>query len=189
MVQSNEFTGRTLTEAVRKATAAYDHKRRRSDEDERERERTRRCDQLEREFDAFQRDVRDALRRAESLQREVDSLRRAARRSARDAVIAALVAASGSLGSLIRILRTLARLRFKDLSRRDFVRALPFIGGAAAAAAAALNAIEDFEEAERLAERARREILTADRLTEQILRIESAYSQAGCGRRRRPGLS
>lgn len=189
MVQSNEFTGRTLAEAVRKATAAYDHKRRRGDEDERERERTRICDQLEREFDAFQRDVGDALRQAESLQREADALRRSARRSARDVVLNALLAASAAFGAAARALRLLSRKKFNDLSRRDWLSLLPGVAGSFAAAAAAADAIRDFEEAERLVNRAKREIQRADRLTEDLLRIESAFNQAGCDRRRRPGVS
>ncbi len=172
-MRSNEFTGATLEEAVRKATAVY----RKGDLNF---EHMRNCRILETELESFKRDASLLLDRAEDLQREADAMADAARREALDAVVGAAVAAAGAFGSAIRALRLLRRMKFADLRRRDWLGLVPIVGGGFIAGASALDAIKDSREADRLAMEARRGIQKAERLGDEIVWIAYEYRRLNC---------
>ena len=119
MVQSNEFKGANLAEAVRGATAAYDRKMSII-------ERKDICRDLAMRLSDFRREAG----RAEDLQRDAEALAQSARREANEALIGAAVAVAGAFGTAARTLRMFQSLRtLRQLTWRDWAGLIPVIGG------------------------------------------------------------
>jgi len=138
------------------------------------------CRNLLQDLEAFKREASDTLDDLEDLNRDVERLRNEARRAALEGVVSAAVAASGGLGTAIRALRTLKRLRKPELSRRDWLSFVPLVGGGIVSALSALESIEKSQEADRLARQAERLQRKADGLGDDILRIADEFRRSGC---------
>ncbi len=174
MVNSNEFKGARLAEAVRQATAAYRW-------DSPRLECKDACTDLALDLADFKREAARALDSAEELMRQSERLADAARRDALQAVVNSAIAAAGAFGSAARALRILKGLRFNELSRRDWIGLIPLVGGGFLAGANALDAIKNSDEARRLAQNAERDYRNADRLGDEIVRIAEEYRRSNCG--------
>lgn len=176
MVQSNEFKGANLAEAVRRATVAYGRKRLMIEHKDI-------CRDLAMRLSDFRREAGRAEDRAEDLQRDAEALAQSARREANEALIGAAVAAAGAFGTAARTLRMFQSLRtLKQLTVRDWAGLIPVIGGAYLAASSALNAVRDTRDAEKLARQADQESLRADQLGDWIEYLEREYLNSGCDR-------
>lgn len=175
-MQSNEFKGADLKDAVRKATAAYRQP---------EIELTDVCSDLAIRLSDFKREAGRAADRAETLRREADRLASSARQAARDALLNAALAAAGYFGAAARALRRLQSIRhLSELRWGDYLRLIPFVGSAFAASANALKAVKDSLEAETLSRKADDEEREAEQLGEEIVRIADEYTRSGCGENR-----
>ena len=173
MVKNNHFEGATLSEAISKATAVY-----RCSKAPLEKKTS--CAELALDLAEFKREASRALDRAEDLMRKSEGLAEAARREALQAVVNAAIAAAGAFGTSVKALRALKALRFRDLSRRDWIGLVPIAGGGFLAAANALDAIRGANESARLAREARQAHSEADRLGGEILRIADEYRRSNC---------
>lgn len=171
-MKSNEFNGETLEAAVRQATAAYARTIPMDRKDV--------CSDLAIQLSDFKRQASDTLRDLEDLERDLDQLRNEARRAALEAAVGAAIAASGGVGTAIRALRTLKRLKKPDMNRQDWLSLVPLFGGGLLAALKALESVNKFREADRLAKKTERLHRTADQLGDDILRIASEYRRSGC---------
>ena len=167
-MKSNEFTGASLYDAVRNATAAYDRTP--------DLELKRSCAEIEIRIELEKSKLSDVADRSEELKRRAESLEREARRKLLKATAEALIAIAGPLGLLGRIARLIVRLRKGRITRRDVQNLVPAIA-AVTAAKDALDAIDDFQEAGALASQADRLINNAedtrDKLFELIAELDS----------------
>lgn len=178
MVQSNEFKGASLAEAVRNATAVYGKSWKRMGRDDI-------CFDLSRELSDFKREAARAEDRAEALRREAERLADEARRDAKSALVETALAAAGYFGSAAKAWRRMRSVKnLGDLKWTDYLRLVPVLGAAYAAASDALDAVRNSNAARRLARQASTEEREADRLGDEIVRIAEASRRAGCGSRR-----
>lgn len=171
---SNEFNGATLAEAIRAATAQERRKRCAF-------EKKDICTDLAIELSDFKREATRAEDRAADLRREAESLADLARQEASEALLDAALAAAGYFGSAARAWRRMRSIRnLGDLRWGDYLRLLPFIGGALSSAHNALNAVRNSFKSKALAQKAREEQLAAEQLGDEIVRIADEYSRSGC---------
>jgi hypothetical protein len=175
MVQQNEFTGATLWEAVRKATAVYDRKAHREDEVDQ-----RRCNDLLLEMSNLSRDATRLADKADRLEDDAEDLRRAARNAGLLAVLGAVGGVASSALKAKRAAKALSRMTKGDLSRDtilDFLTAFSLLG----AAAAALFAVQDLLESEKLAREAQELSDSAESMGTSYMQAFNEYKRIGCG--------
>lgn len=162
MPKQNHFSGATLAEAVRNATAAY---RRES-----VLETKRSCELVEIEIELKKNKLSDIADQAERLKQRSEALEREARDKVRDAVVEALIAFSGPLGVLGRVARAIALLSKGSLSAGDVRKLIPAIA-AVVAAKDALEALDDFRDARILASQADSLIRSAENVRDDLFTL------------------
>ena len=174
MVQSNDYRGASLRDAMKKATAVYERKRRNNRDDQRA------CNDLILEITQLQRQLSRASDRIERLEDQIDDLRRSAVVKLGLAALAALGNLAGALrGARVIILR-IKNKNAKKLSRSEVLDLLSALG-AVGAAGSALLAASDLLKAERLARRAEVIEREAANVGRELLEVLTQYENAGCG--------
>ena len=181
MVQSNEFSGVNLQDAVRKATAAYGGCC--------EIKNYRRCNDLIRRIASLSSLSGDYANRSWHLEREITKLRGELRETLGSAAIAALGGFVGALLKFRRALKAIERLtRNEKLSLED-LRGLAEAAGAVGAAALTVIAVFKHYEILRLAHEAEELARNGERLANRLDALNEEYDRLECGESRRsPGV-
>lgn len=174
MVKSNEFTGATLFEAARNATAAYDGKVHREFKNQRE------CNDLILQITALQRELGRLTDEIESLEDEAERLRDSAKLELALTVLAAISSLSGAFRAARIIMRRLRKRDPRKLSEREILDLLSLFGPIGSAAAA-LHAASQLREAQSLARRAEEIERNGERLGDEMLMAVEEYRGLGCG--------
>jgi hypothetical protein len=172
---SNQFNEKSLTRAISSATAAYRH---RSAGIERKRGGT--CTDLVLEITGLQREIGRLSDDAMRLEDDAEELRRRAGIEIAFAVLSALGALAGAARGFAITARVLASRSVRGLTRGDVLALMSFLGPIGAAIQV-LVAARDFEEADRLADRADQLVSNGERLGDQLLDALVAYDRDGCG--------
>lgn len=174
MVRSNEFVGRTLAEAVRKATAVYARRM------PCEYKNQTRCNDLLREISFLQTEAGRLADSAERLGTDADRLKRSAVVALTVSAVSTLTLFGATLRGFARGLRILGRKRPHDLSRDDIIDLLAALSPIAPLIAA-IDAIQNLQEAERLVREAEVLERNSERLAEGLMGAIRDYERLGCG--------
>ncbi|MHA7870913.1 MAG: hypothetical protein ACX939_01045 [Hyphococcus sp.] len=172
-MRSNEFTGATLGEALRKATAAY-HRTSIC-----ELKNHRRCNDLILMISSLQNDLSRIADDIARLEGDADRLRDSVKVEVALAMIAAVSSLSGAFRAARIIIR---RIKNKDpakLTEREILDLLALFGPIGSAAAA-LHAASQLREAKRLARRAEEIERSGERLGDELIAAIREYDRIGC---------
>ncbi len=173
-MRSNEFTGATLEEAVRKATAVY----RRPPCCEKKNQN--RCNDLILEISALQTDLGRLSDKIDRLEREAEILRETAIVQLSLAALAAISNLTGVLRAARIISRRLKQKKPEKLTERDIVDLLSAFGFIGAAGGAVYAAFQ-LQEARRLEREAEDVERNGSRVGGALLGLLREYDQIGCG--------
>ena len=173
VVQSNEFKGATLAEAVKKATAAYNKA------PVCEVKNQRRCNDLILEISRLQSQIGFLQSEANSLLREANRLENDARAKLITGLLGAVAGTIVALRGVVAVIRMIRAIRAADVTVTQLDRMLGAIG-VLGGALLALKAFDDFDKAREFLESAQNFEQDAQR---KALLLEDAvgkYHDAGC---------
>ena len=170
MVQSNEFKGATLADAVRKATAAYD----RTDEAKSY------CEQLRNRFEAKKQEQDRILDEALDLKREIERLERQAIREKLTAIAGYLAAGASSLRALDRLFSRLRRLDLGKDKASDLSSIVTGVTSAIVGAISDLAAADTMSEVRGLKRELDRLLANFNRTADDMLDLMESFDRAHC---------
>lgn len=172
MVQSNEFKGATLADAVRNATAAYDRKTHYQEKSY--------CRDLRSDYDAKKQEMDRIWDRIVDLQREVDGLKRQAAAAQLTALVSAAAVAARALANAKRIAGFLRRLRLDGRTLNGLQRNAPDGATALLSAATALAGQSALSEVRELEQEITRLKARYDQIVDDMMGFAESFARANC---------
>ncbi len=172
MVQSNEFKGATLAEAVKNATAAYGGQV--------EIEAKSFCEDLKNEYARKKQEYDRIHDRIVDLRREADGLKRRATAEQLVSLATAAALAARALGNVARVIKFLRRFKLDRSTLQSLQRNAPDGATALTSAATALAGQASLAQARELGREIDRLNARYQRLVNEMIELAESYTRGNC---------